>query len=100
MFEEDQRIIPKAEIFKDSLFSEKAKGAPVKSLIEKAVEDPRNVEAALAACSAIGATLGMIHERTERAVTDEDLANGTSDEVLLDQEKTIRHITDLNVTEL
>ncbi|MFZ2544544.1 MAG: hypothetical protein WAW80_01050 [Candidatus Saccharimonadales bacterium] len=67
LFSEDERIIPRSEIFEDSLFSEKAKGESIKNLIADVVDNPENIGRSLEAFEAVGVTLGMLHERTERS---------------------------------
>ena len=98
---EDERLIPKSEIFNDTLFSEKAKGAPVRSLIENAGNSPEELESANKAIFAVGATLGFLHERTERPIKDvDDLTEEVADEALEDREKIHKHMEQLKIAEL
>jgi hypothetical protein len=101
LFTEDSRLIPKSEVFNSTLFSEKAKGSTIRSLIKSAVEDPTQTGRAVEAFQAVGATLGMIHERTERPVKGmDDLPLDVVEHTIIDQEKVIKHIEDLKVSEL
>ncbi len=98
---EDESLIPRSEIFNDTLFSEKAKGVPVRSLIEGAVRDPENIPSAESALFAVGSTLGFLHERTERAIEGvDDLDEEIVDQVLEDREKIHKHMGQLKVDEL
>lgn len=101
LFSEDERLIPKSEIFNDTLFSEKAKGLPIKELIYDAVENPDKTDRATEAFYAVGATLGMLHERTERPIVSLDgLSEQLVVDVTTDRDKILRHIDELSVASL
>jgi len=98
---EDETLIPKSEIFNDTLFSEKAKGVPVRSLIEDAVNNPEKKVLAEGALFAVGSTLGYLHERTERPIKGvDDLTEEVVDEALEDREKIHKHMGELKIAEL
>ena len=101
LFSEDEQLIPKSEIFNDTLFSEKAKGSPIKELIAEAIADPTKTERAAEALYAVGATLGMLHERTERPIlATTDLTEQVVNDVTTDRDKIMRHLDELSVASL
>ncbi len=99
--DDEPKLLPGSEIYSDTLFSEKAKGAPIKELLKEATESPQSMERAKEAFRAVGATLGIIHERTERAVDSvDDLSEESVAEVLTDRDKIMKHLDALGVVEL
>lgn len=99
--EDEKHLIPDSEIYNDTLFSKKARGVPVKSLIKEAAAKPEQIERALEAFSAVGATLGIIHERTERLIErGEDPAKEVVAQAMTDRDKAIRHLDELAVADL
>ncbi len=98
---EDEELIPKSEIFNDTLFSEKAKGVSVRSLVEKAVESLESQRLAESALFSVGSTLAFLHERTERPISKNDnLPEGVVDAALKDRKKIHKHIEQLDVAGL
>lgn len=101
LFNEDERLLPKSEIFNDTLFSEKAKGSAVKTLIAEAINNPEQIGRAEEAFFAVGATLGMLHERTERPILSaDDITAEVAENATMDREKINRHLEELSVASL
>ncbi|CAN5609283.1 hypothetical protein BH23PAT2_BH23PAT2_10170 [soil metagenome] len=98
---DELRLIPRSEIMDGVLFSEKAEGVPIKALLEQASSSPEALNKAKAAFRALGATLGYIHESTERVIdpsqsADEDIVQ----DVLVDRQKMLKHIDELSLQSL
>lgn len=96
---EDERLLPKSQMFERVLFSEKAKGESLRTLLEGSNDSPESMEQSTAAFFAVGRTLGTIHERSERAIdveTDKDIIESAQ----IDTEKEIRHIESLQLARL
>jgi len=94
---EDEHFIPSSEFGPDSvLFSAKAEGEPVRSLLEECAESGEVSDEARSAFFALGATLGTIHERTEKPITsasEEDDIEATQ----VDVTKIKKHLSQLEV---
>lgn len=99
--EDEPKLIPSSEIYNNTLFSKEAKGAPVKKLITESMINPELTERAIEAFEAVGATLGIIHERTERPIdSTDDMTQQIATDVLVDREKALRHVDELAVGSL
>lgn len=98
---EDEKIIPQSTFFEDVMFSAEAKGFPVRRFLQDLGEHPGHLPQAEQAMSALGQTLGMLHERSERFIDENDPdyeeQAAYAEE---DTKKILKHLSELGVQSL